>query len=359
MSYERDARWSDLAKILVDYSTEVQADDRVLIIMRETHTFPLAREVYRLSVERGAYPQTLFSSTLFDRDKLLSSSEAQIDRGTGLFLKAMEWATVCIDLRGAANLFELAGIDTDLVARHRRAEGVVSRLRTETTRWVLVRVPDSTLAQQAQISSDEAFGVFFDSCLRDWHAETERLGEFARRLTGTHQVRILSENSDLSFSTEDRKYIADSGRINMPGGELYTSPIESSAEGHIVFEHPGVFAGLLMEDIRLEFHEGRIVSASSRTNADFLRQIIDMDDGARLIGEFGIGTNEGLTVFSNDILFDEKICGTVHIALGRSYKECGGQNDSALHWDIVKDLRAGGQLLIDGRPVIENGRLEV
>jgi len=359
MNYERDNRWVDLADVLISHSTSVRESDRVLIIMRETGTFPLAREIYRLAVARGAYPQTLFASALFDRDKLLSGNDGQAEWVPELFRNAMEWADVCIDLRGAANLYELSGIDIRLISLHRKAEGVISALRTAKTRWVIVRVPTETLAQQAHVSTDEAMSVFFNACLQDWTKESHRLKRMARSLTGAHSVRVLSADTDLTFSVEGRTFVGEDGRINMPGGELYTSPVEESVEGHITFESPGVFAGLLMERIRLQFHHGRVLSASAETNANFLQSILEIDDGARSVGEFGIGTNRGLTFFSNDILYDEKIFGTVHIALGRSYKECGGLNESALHWDIIKDLRQAGTLLVDGRPVIENGSLNL
>ena len=327
MSHDRDERWVDLAKILASHSTAVSKNDRVLIVMREPETFPLAREIYRQAIARGAFPQTLFTSVFFERDKLLEGTEEQVGWVPELFYKGMEWADVCFDLRGATNLHELSGVDTALVAAHRKAEGKISALRTSGTRWVIVRVPSPTLAQAAGTSTDTAMGVFFDACLIDWQAEELSLQAFAARLTGGKRLRLLAPSTDLSFSIEGRTFVAEAGHINMPGGEIYTSPVEESVEGRITFESPGVFAGLLMEKISLTFQGGKVVEASAESNNEFLRNILDTDVGARYVGEFGIGTNRGLTFFSNDILYDEKIYGTVHIALAN---ESGTRERGAL-----------------------------
>ena len=169
-------------------------------------------------------------------------------------------------------------------------------------------------------------------------------------------MRIIGRDTDLTFSTAGRIYVVGDGRINIPDGEVYTAPVDDSAEGVIAFEHPGVYAGQRIEGIRLEFRAGEVVAATARSGEAFLRQILDLDDGARRIGEFGVGVNDGLDRFVGDIFFDEKIGGTIHLALGRAYAECGGPNQSALHWDLIKDLRTEGAIELDGRRVFENGR---
>lgn len=142
----------------------------------------------------------------------------------------------------------------------------------------------------------------------------------------------------------------------MPDGEIFTAPVDDSAEGVVYFEFPGVYVGQLIEGIQLEFSKGKVVKASAKTNENLLQDLVNMDEGASRIGEFGVGINFGIDRFCYDILYDEKIGGTVHLALGRAYKECGGYNHSALHWDIVKDLRKEGQILLDGKVVLENGK---
>jgi aminopeptidase len=348
--------WDSVATVLVGHSTAVSAGERVAVIMREVGAEPLTRAVYRECVRAGAYPQVLYGSSLFERDLMIHGNAGQIDWVPELFVQAMEWADVCIDLRGTSNLHEFKSIDPSVIAAHRKSEGKVSASRTAGTRWVICRVPSQLFAQQAGLPTDEIMNLFFNATCLDWEAEGDRLRLVRDRLSGSAEVRIVSPpDTDLKFSTAGRTYLVDDGHINMPGGEVFTAPVEDSVEGVISFPHPGVFAGTLIENIRLEFTAGRVTGATASSNQAFLREIVAMDDGANRVGEFGIGTNNQLTSFTNDIFWDEKIAGTIHLALGRSYKECGGVNESALHWDIVLDLRGGGTILVDEEPFIVDG----
>lgn len=357
MTVSTDQRWHELAGVLVDYATETKASERVLIIMREPETFPLVRAVSARCAAVGAYPQVLFYSVLLEKDLMLLGNNEQAAWVPEVWEHAMEWADVCIDLRGARNLSEYRDVPLDKLSAHRKAEGHISSLRTSGTRWALTRVPNEAFAQQAGRGTDEVMEFYFRSTLQDWNEESKKLKKMTDALNGSSTAHILGSGTDLTLSVAGRNFVLDDGHINIPGGEVYTSPVEDSAQGHITFENPGVFAGVLMEGIRLEFRDGRVVNASARTNEHFLHELLDMDEGARRIGEFAIGTNRHVNFFSNDILYDEKIYGTVHIALGRSYSVCGGLNDSSLHWDIVKDLRTEGSLHIDGKPVLEHGEL--
>ncbi len=357
MMYEYfDRRWDDLAQVLLDHSTGTGKGDNVLIIMREIETFPLMKSVYRGTVQKGAFPQIVFHSAFLEGELMKFGSNEQLAWVPALQRYGMEWADVCIDLRGARNLYEFENIDPGKISIHKQSEGTISAMRTEMTRWVLVRVPTEALAQQAKKSMQFIMEFFFDATLLDWKEESRRYNSLCKNMEGSKQVRILGRETDLTLSTEDRRYIIEDGHINMPGGEIYTSPVENSAEGYISFEHPGVYAGELIPGIRLEFENGKVTEAQASSNQTFLEKILDMDDGSRYIGELGFGTNPLITFFSNDILYDEKIFGTVHIALGRSYKECGGQNYSALHWDIIKDLRREGEVIIDGKKVFKEGK---
>jgi aminopeptidase len=168
---------------------------------------------------------------------------------------------------------------------------------------------------------------------------------------------VVGKGTDLSFSIEGRTWDVADGHINMPDGEISTAPVESSVDGTIYFEFPGVLGGRLMHDIKLSWKEGRLVEAISTTHQDFLRSVLDTDAGASLIGEFAIGTNPEVVHFCKDILIDEKIGGTIHIALGRAYPEVGGTNQSAIHWDIVKDMRQEGEIYLDGALFFKNGKV--
>lgn len=351
-----DPRWQQLAELLVHYCTNTQPGDKVQITMLEVDTFPLARAVHAAAVKAGALPHVEFQSAYLERDLMLYGNAAQLDWVPEMQAKGMEWADVYIGLRGASNPHEFTGLAPARIMAHRRALGKVSAMRTALTRWVLVRVPNAAFAQQAGMSLDDMMAFFFKATLRDWVAEAQQYRTLQQRFQASEIVRIVGHDTDLTLSTRGRRYIVDDGHLNMPGGEIFTAPVDDSAEGTIYFEFPGVYAGQLIHDIRLEFAQGRVVKATASQNEVLLQQLLTMDEGACRIGEFAVGTNYGIDRFCYDILFDEKIGGTAHIALGRAYTECGGVNPSALHWDIIKDLRQQGAIYLDGQKVFEAGR---
>ncbi len=354
-----DPRWEQLAEILVHYSTGTQPGEKVLITMMEVETFPLVRAVYAQAVKAGALPHVEFQSAYLERDLMRYGTPEQLDWVPTLSAYGMEWADVYIGLRGARNPHEFAGIPPEKLAAHKRAMGRVSAMRTELTRWVLVRVPNESFAQQAEMSLDEMMTFFFNATLRDWAQESQRYQALQKVFQAAETVRIVGKDTDLTFSTKGRTYEVADGHLNMPDGEIFTAPVDDSAEGYITFEFPGVYFGQQVRGIRLEFSRGEVVKATAESNEHLLHELLKMDEGARRIGEFGVGVNFGIDRFCYDILYDEKIGGTIHIALGRAYKECGGVNQSALHWDIIKDLRQEGAIYLDGRKVFENGRFLV
>ena len=350
-----DPRWDQLADILVNYSTDTKRGDKVQITMMEIDTFPLARAVHAAAVKAGALPHIEFQSAYLERDMMRFGDSEQIDRIPDMSAYGMEWADVYIGLRGARNPHELTDISADKIAARKRAMGAVSAMRNDLTRWVLVRVPNESFAQQAETSLDDMMGFFFNATLRDWAAERTRLVELQEVFQRAETVRIVGEETDISFSTKGRLYVVADGKLNMPDGEIFTAPVDDSVEGQIYFEFPGVYVGQKVEGIRLTFEGGKVVDASAESNVDLLEQLLDMDDEARYVGEFGVGLNFGIDRFSYDILYDEKIGGTIHLALGRAYKECNGVNQSALHWDIVKDLRQQGEIYLDGVKIFDGG----
>lgn len=354
-----DPRWEQLAEILVHYSTGTQPGEKVLITMMEVETFPLARAVYAQAIKAGALPHVEFQSAYLERDLMRYGTPEQLDWVPELSAYGMEWADVYIGLRGARNPHEFAGIPPERLAAHKRAMGKVSAMRTELTRWVLVRVPNESFAQQAEMSLDEMMSFFFNATLRDWAQESQRYQALQKVFQAAETVRIVGKDTDLTFSTKGRIYEVADGHLNMPDGEIFTAPVDDSAEGYITFEFPGVYFGQQVRGIRLEFSRGEVVKATAESNEQLLHELLHMDEGARRIGEFGVGVNFGIDRFCYDILYDEKIGGTIHIALGRAYKECGGVNQSALHWDIIKDLRQEGAIYLDGRKVFENGQFLV
>ena len=200
----------------------------------------------------------------------------------------------------------------------------------------------------------EAF--VYDACLLDWDAEEERMGEIKERFDRAGTVRIVGEETDLTLGIEGREGVVSAGFRNMPDGEVFYSPVEDSAEGVITYaEFPAVYLGHDVVGARLVFREGKVVEASADEGEEFLRQILATDEGASRLGELGLGCNPRITRFTRNVLFDEKIDGTVHLAVGASYTYTGGKNESAVHWDMVKDLRPGGELTVDGELVQRDG----
>lgn len=351
-----DNRWDQLANILINYSTQTKPGDKVQITMMEVETFPLARAVAKEAVKAGALPHVEFQSAYMERDLMQYGTMEQLDWVPELQFYGMEWADVYVGLRGARNPHEFDGISPEQIVAHKRAMGKVSAKRNDVRNWVLVRVPNESFAQQAHTSLDEMMDFFFNATLKDWEAEVVQYKKVQEVFQSSENVRIVGKETDLSFSTKGRKYVVSQGYYNMPDGEVYTAPVDDSAEGQIYFEFPGVYAGQLVEDITLTFSEGWVVEASASQNEKLLHELIKMDEGSQRIGEFGVGVNFGIDRFCYDILYDEKIGGTIHLALGRAYEKCKGENFSALHWDIVKDLRQEGEIYLDGKKVFEKGK---
>jgi aminopeptidase len=222
--------------------------------------------------------------------------------------------------------------------------------------WVGCQFPTPALAQDAGMSTDEFAEFLYGAVLLDWEAERERMQHYADRFDTADEVRIVGEETDLRLSIAGRSMKVDAAGANIPGGEFFGCPLEDSAEGVIVFsEFPAVYAGREIPRIRLRFEAGKVVDAAADANEEFLVATLDQDEGARRLGELGIGCNPGITRYMKNTLFDEKIDGTVHLALGNSIAELGGTNVSTIHWDIVKDLRNGGRIELDGEVVQESG----
>lgn len=353
--YSTDKRWKQLGELLVKYSAKVTPGERVMIAMSELESFPLVDAVYEATIKAGAFPQVQFLSEILRHSLLEHGNDEQLHWVPEIEAYGMEWADVYFGLRGAPNLHEHWDIPAERLSANQAAMGKVSALRWEKTRWCLVRVPNEKFAQQAGVDLETVTDMFFSACLIDWREVGTKWRRWADKLNQTSKIRVVGRETDLSFSVERRKWIVGDGKLNMPDGEIYTSPVTETIEGQIYFEFPGVLGGRLMHDVRLRWKQGKLVEACSSTNQDFLEAIIRADPGASVVGEFGMGTNTAVTLFCKDILIDEKIGGTAHIALGRAYPECGGTNDSDIHWDIIKDTRQHGAVYADDKPVLQDG----
>lgn len=229
--------------------------------------------------------------------------------------------------------------------------------------WCLTLFPTEAYAQDAEMSlrefEDFVYSATFcdqDDPVAGWRGLRRKQQKLISRLKGADHVRILGPGTDLTFSVKGRVFVNSDGQRNMPSGEVFTSPIENSAEGHIEYDYPVCRGGREIDGIRLVFRRGRVVEASARKNEKFLHAVLDTDPGARRLGELGIGTNDKIQQFIKNILFDEKIGGTIHLAVGVSPLDTGGHNRSAVHWDMIKDLRRGGSITVDGKVFQQDGK---
>jgi aminopeptidase len=346
------------AALLCDWCLEVQPGQQVLIGMT-LESMPLGRALHAALLERGAWP--LLRPALFAADFYRYARPEQLAGFPGIELAEAQAADALLRIDAPANTMALAGVDPQLIQRAARAREPIRDARLA-RRWCTTIWPTPALAQQARMS-DEDYAAFVRRALlldqpdplEAWRALSVGQTRLIERLAGASEVRIEAEGTDLRLRVDGRTWINSDGRRNMPSGEVFTGPLEDSAHGTVCFTIPSSPRGVEVKDVELRFEAGRVVSARAATGQDYLDAALATDDGARALGELGIGTNTGIDRATGSILLDEKIAGTVHLALGRSYPETGGTNVSALHWDLVCDLREGGRLSVDGQVVNENG----
>jgi aminopeptidase len=362
----RDRRLAKLGEVLVGYSTSVAAGDEVRI---EGHppTGPLIREVFRAALRAGGHP----SARLIVDDEV----EALLEEGNDEQLEwispdarwTVEQGDVWIALNGPENTKHLSNADAARMARRLKArepfqERYLQRSAGGELRWVACAYPTEASAQEAGMSLSEFEELVFRAAfleaedpVAEWKAFGERLDRIGSFLETRSQLRLVADDTDLTLDVGGRKWIRADGKSNLPDGEVFTGPVEDGVEGTISFDFPATIGGRRAEDVRLRFEGGEVVEATARRGEDFLHELIEMDAGARRVGEFAFGLNEAVRDYTGTVLLDEKIGGSVHLALGRSLPGTGGENASALHWDMVCDLRSGGEVYADGELVYRDG----
>jgi aminopeptidase len=355
-----------LADVLVGYSTGVRAGDLVLLETGPLAT-PLLGELFRRVVQAGAHAQVRVALEGAAEALLSEGSDDQIEWVNPARWEDFERADVRIAVEGDANTRALSEIDPARQALYARAreslrERYLERSRNGELRTCVTAFPTNASAQDAAMSlsdyEDFVYRAGFldqDDPVAAWRSLGEKLAKLTERLGRTSELRVLGEDTDLTVGVAGRTWIACDGKENFPDGEVFTGPVESTAEGRIRFTYPATFGGRVIRDIELEFQGGEVVDARAGAGGDFLREMIAMDDGARRVGEFAFGMNDAVQEFTGHTLYDEKIGGTIHLALGMSYPESGGVNQSALHWDLVCDLRAGSEVYADGQLVYRDG----
>jgi aminopeptidase len=351
-----DSRVSSYAALLVERCVDVQPGWQVLVV-GEPRGRPLCEEVVRHIAGRGAYALTRISFRRPDPAWLNDAPVDLIERAPEIEAHEIDNADAFISVEAPENTRAGSDVPADRLALRRQAlrphyEPYFGGERP----WVGCQYPTPALAQDAGMSVHQFEDFLFGAVLVDWEALRARMERIAERFDAGSEVRVVGAGTDLRFSLAGRHGCVDALGANMPGGEIFYSPLEDSATGEVEFsEFPACYFGRAVDGVRLRFEGGRVVDASASSDEDFLVSTLDTDEGARVLGEFGIGCNPGITRHLKNTLFDEKMEGTVHFALGSGFAFLGGTNLSAVHWDMVKDLRGGGRIEIDGEVVQEGG----
>lgn len=356
-----DPRIEALARILVRYCVDAREGQQIGVSgtsLAEPLLEAVCEELYRA----GAFP-ALRMSPIGLQEKFFRSGRANLFETLPSYqLDYARRMDATIGIQSEGNTRGLTGADPARFSALAKTMQPVRKILSR-KRWVSTLFPTAAYAQDAEMSLADfeayVFGAMFadePDPLRRWGELRRMQDRLIRKLRGADKIRIEGPETDLSFSVKGRTFINSDGKRNMPSGEIFTGPVEDSAEGHIRFDFPVCVHGREVAGIRLVFKKGTVVEAAAEKNQDFLLKMLDSDAGARRLGELGIGTHPKINRFIRNILFDEKIGGTIHLALGQSYPETGGLNKSSLHWDLIRDLRKGGRMTVNGRVFQQDGR---
>jgi aminopeptidase len=366
----RDSRAEALAQILVHYSTRVGKGD-VCVIQSTVAAEVLVQAVYEEVLRAGGLPIMQLTTDGAQAAFFDLAGDEQLD----WIPPTSEWVAENADARIAimadVNSRELSRTEPKKQARVSRArqglmETSMKRSAAGEYRWALTLFPTHAYASEAGMSLREYEDFYYAACLATdgepvtaWERQSDEVKRLAEWIEGKEQVRVTAPGTDITLGVTGRHWIPCTGEHNMPDGEFFTGPVEDSVNGEIAFSFPASYGGRTVSGVRLRFEDGKVVDAAAEQGEDFLIEMLDTDEGARRLGELGIGTNYGIATGTKEILLDEKIGGTVHMAIGMSYPETGGSNNSAVHWDMVCDLRAGGALVVDGAELQRDGKFLV
>ena len=364
----QDPRIDTLARVLVHYSVAVRAGNLVSIVGPPL-TEPLALALYREVLHAGGHPVVVMTPEQCTEELYRHASGEQLAFVNPLDLHEVTLVDCTIHLSATLNGRALTGVPPDRQALRSQARKTIMdlflrRAAEGSMRWVYTQYPCQAAAQDAEMSLTEYEDFVFGAGMLQepdpaaaWQSLSQRQARVADRLCRVREVHFTtSRGTDLRVGVAGRRWINCDGHENFPDGEVFTGPIEDATNGTVYFDFPAVHGGREVLGARLLFRDGRVVDASATKGEDFLIAMLDQDAGSRTLGEVAIGCNHSITRFTRNTLFDEKIGGTFHVALGASYPESGGKNESGLHWDMVCDLRQGGRIEADGQVISENGR---
>jgi aminopeptidase len=364
-----DVRVLRMAQTIATYSVGLKPGERFMILT-SVPGLPLAREVYREALALGALPAVRTLHPEIDELLYRYGNDDQVKFVPEYEVREIEGLNARLVIRGDDNVMALAGVEPARLALGRQArrpllERMMARKAAGELKNCLTQYPTSGSAQQAGMSLADYEEFVFHACFADredpvaaWRELSQRQQKYVDFLDRVKTLKVEGPGTDLTLSVDGRKWVNSDGKANFPSGEVFTGPVEDSVEGRVAFDVPTLFTGHAVEGIELEFHCGRVVNASAARGNDMLQSALDTDERSRYLGEFAFGLNSGITRPTRNILFDEKMGGTIHMAVGAGYPETGSRNRSAIHWDMIKDMKQG-RILADGKLVYEGGRFKV
>ncbi len=350
-----DSRIVKLAKILTDYSVEIKKGD-IITINSGVEAKSLVLEVAKNILKKGAIPRINLELEEYPYLYYKYAKEDQLKHFPKITMYEVKNTQGFISIGTEYNTRELSNIHPKKIAIKRKVTKPIQELILKKKNWVICEFPTHALAQEADMSLNEFEKFVFKATNKNWKEEEKNQIKLKKLMDKTDRVRIVGKDTDLSFSIKDRPAKTCSGKFNMPDGEVFTSVVEDSTEGYIRYTYPVIRDGREVDDVRLWFSKGKVIKAKAKKNERLLKETLKTDKGSKTIGEFGIGFNYGINKFIKNILFDEKIGGTIHLALGQGYEETLSKNNSAIHWDMIKDLRKGGEIYFDGKLIQKDGK---
>ena len=362
-----DPRVDKLADMLVNYSVGIKPGDKAIIGGNELAK-PLITAVYKKVLQAGGLPYLELTLTGLDEVFYSVASDEQLQYVSDPLKLLVDTYDADFSIQSDGNTKRLTNIDPGRIIRFRKGRHALmehfdERAGRGEMRWVYTLFPTEAHAQEAEMSLDEYTDFVFNACMPDqkdpvayWKRIAAKQEKIVAWLKGKKRVHVTGPETDITLSIEGRPFISCASHVNVPDGEIFCGPVENSIDGHVLFSYPAIYLGQEVNGVRLWFENGKVVKATAEKNEPYLLAMLDTDEGSRSVGEFAIGTNEGIQKFTGEILFDEKIGGSFHMALGSSYPESGGLNKSAIHWDMICDLRKGGEINVDGMILHKNGK---
>ncbi|MGH3085861.1 MAG: aminopeptidase [Rubrobacteraceae bacterium] len=358
----RDERLEKLARVLVDYSLGAEERDQV-VLSGGVAAEPLIKEVYARLLQVGAIPVPQVRLPGMPELFFENAHDFHYEETPKITRSIYEQADGFVSIMAPTNTRALANVDPSKQQALGKRDRELTDLVISRERWILTLFPTEALAQESDMSlrdyeeyAFEAMALNEDDPVAFWRSKAAEQEKLKERLEQAKEIRIVGPETDLTLSVEGRAFINSAGTHNMPCGEVFTGPVEDSANGHVYFGIPATAGGRDVSGVRFRFEDGKVVEATAEKGQEYLDSMLDADSGARYLGELGIGTNYHLPRATKSILFDEKLGGTVHLAIGRSYETTGGKNESSVHWDLITDLREGGELYADGELVQKDGK---